>query len=182
MNIGIIDIETTGFTPAKGFIVEVGIVSLDTDTGEVKTVFDKVCREEGMTAKDRDAWIFSNSDLAIETVREALLLSEMISEIQAIVDALDAVTAFNKAFDFPFLRDRGIEIAKEWPCPMLVATNICKLPSKNGYNSYKWPKVEEAWQFFFPDEPYIELHRGADDALHEAKIVHELFKLGKMTP
>ena len=181
MKIGIIDIETTGFFP-KGFIVEVGIVSLDTETGEVETVFDSVCREEGMTAKDREAWIFSNSDLTIEAVREAPLLSDLKASIQGAIDGCDAVTAYNKKFDFTFLQDRGFNIHKEWPCPMLVSTDICKLPSKNGYGGYKWAKVEECWKHFFPDEPYIELHRGCDDALHEAKICYELFKLNKMTP
>ena len=179
MQIGIIDIETTNFFP-KGFIVEVGIASLDTDTGEVKTVFDKVCREPGMTAKDREAWIFSNSDLTIEAVREAPLLDDLRPEIQGAIDGCDAVTAYNKSFDFTFLQDRGFNIHSEWPCPMLVATPVCNIPGK--YGKQKWPKVEEAWKFFFPDEEYVELHRGADDALHEARIVYELFKLGKMTP
>ena len=178
MNIGIIDIETTGFFP-EGFVVEVGIVSLDTETGEVKTVFDSVCREESMTARERKAWIFKNSDLTVEMVREAPFLKSLKDKIQSIISVFDAVTAYNKQFDFTFLQDRGIEIKSEWPCPMLVATDICKLPKKRG-SGYKWPKVEEAWEFFFPDEPYVELHRGADDALHEAKIVHELFLLGEM--
>jgi DNA polymerase-3 subunit epsilon len=38
--------------------------------------------------------------------------------------------------------------------------------------------VEEAFKFFFPESQYIEAHRGADDAKHEAMIVYELYKLG----
>lgn len=177
MNIGIIDIETTGFFP-KGFIVEVGIASLDTDTGEVETVFDSVCKEPGMTVRDREAWIFSNSDLTVEMVREAPTFESLKDEIQEAINGFDAVTAYNKAFDFQFLKHRGIEIKREWPCPMKVATPVCKLPGKHGF---KWPKVEEAWQHFFPYVEYVELHRGADDALHEAEIVYELFKLGLLT-
>lgn len=179
MKIGIIDIETTNFFP-KGFIVEVGIASLDTDTGEVEKVFDSVCREPGMTAKDHEAWIFSNSDLTIEMVREAKLLDDLKSEIQAVLDTFDAVTAYNKKFDLTFIRDRGFIVDNEWPCPMLVSTDICKLPDKRG--NKKWPKVPEAWQFFFPNEPYVELHRGADDAVHEAHIVYQLYLLGVMAP
>lgn len=178
MKIGIIDIETTGFYP-KGFIVEVGIVSLDTDTGEIETVFDSVCREDGMTAREREAWIFKNSDLTVEMVRESPFFEDIKFKVQDTIDSFDAVTAYNKDFDFQFLRSRGVVIDKEWPCPMKVATPLCQLPGKFG--DYKWPKVEEAWNFFFPDDPYVELHRGADDALHEAKIVHELFKRGLLT-
>ncbi len=61
---------------------------------------------------------------------------------------------------------------------MLVSTPICKCPNKNGRGGYKWPKVEEAYKHFFPESEYVELHRGADDAFHEADIVYELHKLG----
>jgi len=179
VKIAVVDIETTHFFP-KGFIVEVGIASLDTETGNVEKVFDSVCREPGMTAKDREAWIFSNSDLTIEMVREAPLLEDLKADIQKVIDEHDAITAYNKAFDLTFLVDRGFNIHKEWPCPMLVATDICKFPHKNGRSGNKWPTVEQAFEFFFPDEQYTELHRGADDAMHEAKIIYELFKLGKM--
>ena len=58
---------------------------------------------------------------------------------------------------------------------MKLSTDICKIPSSRGY---KWPKVQEAWEHFFGDTGYIETHRGADDAFHDADIVMELYKLG----
>ncbi len=61
-------------------------------------------------------------------------------------------------------------------CPMQLSTPILQLPPTRQGTSHKWPKVEEAWAYFFPDQPYIELHRGADDARHEALIVWELYK------
>ncbi|MDD2999465.1 MAG: hypothetical protein PHV05_10430 [Candidatus Riflebacteria bacterium] len=94
--------------------------------------------------------------------------------IQGILNSYSA-TAFNKRFDFEFLKSRGLKV-KELDCPMLLAVNVCRLPGK--LRSYKWPTVEEAWKHFFPNEPYSEKHRGADDALHEAKIVYELYKMG----
>lgn len=175
MKIGIIDIETTGFLNKGGFIVEVGIVSLDTDTGVVIDEFESVCREDGMTAKDRKAWIFSNSDLTIESIRNAPNLKDIMLPIQEKIDGFDASTAYNKAFDFGFLRNRGVVIHNEVTCPMIAASDVVKIKSSWGY---KWPSVEEAWDFFFPDSEYVELHRGADDARHEALIVNELFKLG----
>ena len=48
----IIDIETTGFVPEQNFIVEIGIVSLDLDNGNIETLFDKVVRESGMTKEE----------------------------------------------------------------------------------------------------------------------------------
>ena len=58
---------------------------------------------------------------------------------------------------------------------MQLSTNICKIPSPR---VFKWPKVEEAHKHFFGDIGYVEQHRGADDAYHEADIVYELFKMG----
>ena len=180
MIINVLDLETTGWLNSGGKIVEVGVAGLNTDTGTVSEVFHSLCREEGMSIKDRGAWIFENSDLTVEEVRAAPTFEEISWELQALLHNSDANTAYNKAFDFDFLRSRGMDIGTEWPCPMIRATPIVKAPKKNGKKGYKWPTVEEAWHFFFPNEPYIEQHRGLDDAMHEAKIVFELYKAGHM--
>ena len=60
---------------------------------------------------------------------------------------------------------------------MILSTNICKIPSPKG-KGYKWPKVQEAYDFLFGETAYVEEHRGADDAYHEADIVYELYLRG----
>lgn len=180
--IAVIDIETTGFLNQGGSIVEIGIVELDLKNGEIKIVYDSLCRESILTAKHKEepfGWIFRNSDLTPEMVRYARPFEEVKKEVQNVINSYPlGITAFNKRFDCDFLIDRGIEIKKELPCPMILSTSICKLPNKNGYGGYKWPKVEEAFAHFFPDIQYTELHRGADDAKHEAMIVYKLYQLG----
>ena len=42
----------------------------------------------------------------------------------------------------------------------------------------KWPSVMEAWKEMFPMIDYDEAHRGLDDAVHEAKIVYEMYRKG----
>ena len=175
--IGVLDIETTGWLNAGGKIVEVGVVGLHLPTGNRYQLFDAVCKEPGLAAKDRNAWIFQNSDLTPDEVRDAPLLSDLLPQLHWVISQVRAVTAYNKAFDLPFLRSRGLKIEHEWPCPMEVSTPICKIP-RPGFRKFKWPSVEEAWAYFFPDEPYVELHRGYDDAYHEAKIVHKLYTEG----
>ena len=86
-------------------------------------------------------------------------------------------TAYNNDFDNSFLKDRGFTFPKELPCPMKLSTNICKIPSPRG-RGFKWPKVEEAYDFFFPENDYVEKHRGADDAFYEADIVKKLYDMG----
>lgn len=171
MKIAIVDIETTGFLP-KGLILEVGIAELDLATGTAVPIYDRLVRENGFSEEHKDSWIFKNSDLKFEDVMQAEPLDT--SAIQNILNSYPA-TAFNKRFDFEFMKSRGLKV-KELDCPMLLAVNVCRLPGK--FRGYKWPTVEEAWKHFFPDEPYSEKHRGADDALHEARIVYELYKMG----
>jgi DNA polymerase-3 subunit epsilon len=176
----VVDIETTGFLNKGGNVVEIGIVKLNLATGEITPAYNSLVKEPGFDMSHTHSgmgWIFENSDLTYEEVDEAPSLESQQEEIQALFDEYSA-TAFNKAFDFDFLRDRGFTI-KDLPCPMKVATPICQLPNQYGYSSYKWPTVEEAWEHFFGSETgYIEAHRGYDDAAHEAKIVFRLFELG----
>jgi DNA polymerase-3 subunit epsilon len=176
----VVDIETTGFLNKGGKIVEIGIVKLNLATGEITPAYNSLVREDGFGKHHTVGafgWIFSNSDLTYEEVEAAPSLESQREVIQELFDEFYA-TAFNKAFDFDFLHDRAFTI-KDLPCPMKVATPICKLPNQYGYNSFKWPTVEEAWQHFFgASTGYKEAHRGYDDAEHEAKIVYKLYELG----
>lgn len=177
----ILDIETTGFLQQGGAIVEIGIVSLDLNTGEVREIFQDLIREDIFTEKHTKkpyGWIFDNSNLTPEDVMEALPADDVFEMVQDILDSYPlGCTAFNKKFDFSFLKNRGLKIT-ELPCPMLLSTDVCKLLKKGHGGGYKWPKVEEAFKYFYPDVDYTEAHRGLDDAKHEAMIVYALYERG----
>lgn len=175
----IVDIETTGFLNQGGKIVEVGIVELNLSNGERKILFDEVCHESGITLEElKNSWIVKNSDLNVELVKYSENLERKKKRIQKIFNDYPAgATAFNNVFDFGFMENRGFVFVKKLPCPMLLSTDICQLPNTKGVG-FKWPKVEEAHKHFFGDVGYIEKHRGADDAYHEAEIVYELYKMG----
>lgn len=178
MEILITDIETTGFNHKSDGILEIGAVSLDLNNGEVKEVFDSLLKEDLLRGRHHNAWIFNNSDLNIEDIRKAPNSETVLQEFQEVVDAYPyGCTAFNNVFDFGFLEDRGIVFPKKLPCPMKLSTDICKIPSPRGYR-FKWPNVEQAFKFFFPDTKYVEEHRGLDDAKHEAMIVYKLYEMG----
>lgn len=174
MKIAVVDIETTGFQKDNGLIVEVGIVELCLETGFTRIIYNELVREKEYNSNHKDSWIFNNSSLTHNDVCCANPLE--VDKIQEILNQYKA-TAYNKDFDFNFLRSRGI-IISELDCPMKIATDICKIPSQIGYG-YKWPKVQEAWDYFFGVTDYIEEHRGADDALHEAQIIYKEYQLGK---
>ena len=172
----IVDIETTGFLKDNGKIVEVGMVELNLENGEKKILFSEVTHEKGITKEEvENAWIIGNSDLTVEEVRHSKRLDLLKEDIQKIIDSYPlGVTAYNNVFDFTFLEKKGIKFPKKLACPMLLSTPILKLKGK--YGKYKWPNVNEAYGFYFPESKYIEKHRGADDAFHEADIIYELYK------
>lgn len=175
----IIDIETTGFSHSESSIVEVGIVSLDLNTGSRAILLDKVTYEEKTTINEiKNSWFYENTDFnGHELLESGELLTDLLPEIQRIIDSYPlGSTAYNNDFDYGFLESRAIKFPKKLPCPMKLSTPICKIKGK--YKGYKYPKCQEAYDFFFPDEDYLETHRAADDAYHEAKIVHELWKRG----
>ena len=178
-NILVLDIETTGFLNQGACIVEIGIVKLDLDTGKITDVFSSPVREEQLTEEHSQkpfGWVFSNSDLTFDEVMNAPAARYVFQITQNVLNQYPlGCTAFNKKFDFDFLKSRGLKI-KELDCPMLLSTDVCKLPGR--YSNYKWPNVEEAFKHFYPNVEYKEKHRGLDDARHEAMIVYSLYKLG----
>lgn len=180
----IIDIETTGFHPKDCIILEVGLVELDLVTGKRKIIFDSTCHNKrNFLTRDyiEDSWVVKKGYMTVEEIRRSPDFETIKDEIQAIVNKYpNGATAYNRIFDMTFLEYYGITFPKLLPCPMLLSTNIVKAPHKNPrHGGYKWPSVEEAWRHFFPDIEYDEIHRGADDAYHEASIVYELYKLKK---
>ena len=183
MKILIVDIETTGFLGQGGKIVELGIVELCLNSGEKKIVFDQVINPGQSDEVIQNSWIVKNGYMDLDTIKKGVLFENIKYHLQEkINEYTDGATAYNRSFDFDFLESYGIKFPKKLPCPMLKSTNICKLAKKGWsaqHSGYKWPKVEEAYSYFYPKSEYIELHRGADDAFHEADIVYKLHKLGK---
>lgn len=175
----ILDIETTNFLNKGGKIVELGAADLNLETGEIRKVFDEMTHETGITKKEaEESWIVNNSSMTVDDIRFSKNLDYIKPHFQDVIDCYPlGATAFNNVFDFGFLESRGFTFPKKLGCPMKLSTNICQLPKKRG-GGYKWPSVEEAHKHFFGDVGYVEQHRGADDAMHEAQIVYKLYQMG----
>jgi len=63
-------------------------------------------------------------------------------------------------------------------CIMLKATPIVKETFPNG--RIKWPNVEKAYKFFYPQSNYVETHRAWHDAWHEADILYAMLHNEKL--
>lgn len=175
----VLDIETTGLSPANDFILELGIVKLNTETGEITELFDEVFKDPNLTAKHRNSWIFLNGFMDIQEIRNAKPLQNYASEIQKILNPYKGkITAWNRDFDRNFLEQQGFDLGNNIPCPMKASTDFFKIEGSRGY---KWPKAQEAWDILFPSHKKIEAHRGLDDSIMEAKIIFELVKQGVYT-
>lgn len=174
MKIIVIDLETTGFNKYYDAIVEIGMVLVDTDTKEMKKIFDKVIKDRVFSEeKHKDSWIFNNTDLKIEDVINANSIEYYRSEIQELFNKYP-ITAFNMKFDSGFMKARNFKF-KETKCLMETSRQYNKNIDRRG--RVKVPNVEEIYSQFFPDEDYIEKHRGCDDAYHEGKILLKLVEL-----
>jgi DNA polymerase III epsilon subunit-like protein len=177
MKLLVIDIETTGLEPKNDSIVEIGAALADAKTGEIEIVFDRVVRDDNWNPSiHKDAWIFKNSDLKFEDVDNAEPLSSYFDELQNLISTYDTV-AFNLKFDEKFLVERGFKFNKS-KCLMEAVKNYVVFENEKG-RAVK-PSVEELYNHFLvgKNEPiYVECHRGASDAVDEAKIMLHMIKL-----
>lgn len=173
--IAIIDLETTGDNFYSDSIIEIGICKLNLNTGEIKPLFDKICCEKGKDISS-DAWIFNHSNLDYYDVVNAPDISKYRREVQHILN-MYPVTSYPQNFDFTFLTNRGFKIRKKFWDPMKKLQYLLKIPHYNG--DYKWPSIQEAWNYFFPESDYTPNHRALDDAIHEAQIIFAYYKENK---
>lgn len=155
----VVDLETSSLSPKKGQIVEIGMALLDVNTGNIKRLYESlVYNGDGL---DEDAWIFKNSDLTPEQVYDAKPLDKEV--VQSYLNDYP-VTAFNRPFDFSFLEAAGLNIPNKYECVMQIA--------KETLQSRQRISMEKAYRKLFSDE-YVEKHRAMEDAVDEAKILHE---------
>jgi DNA polymerase III epsilon subunit-like protein len=174
----VIDIETTGFNHKTDCILELGVIELNTDTGNITELLDVQIKENHLSAKHHNAWTFKNGFMSHEDVRDAENLAFHFTKIQSIFDNyLGRICAWNRAFDADFLKSRGLNLGKDIKDPMKESADFFNLPHKSG-GFGKWPSAQEAWDILFPKIEKIELHRGLDDAKMEAKIIFELIQKG----
>ena len=171
--IAVIDIETTGLDEENDLIIEIGIVELDLDSGNIRELFNSLIWEKKFNLKFLENSPFSKNLFKPEEFEDANRLEVITDELQEIFNKYK-VTAFNKRFDFSFLRNRGFLILNEFPCIMMVSARILKIPGRA--DEYKWPSMQQTYDFLFPKEKFIEKHRALDDAYHEAKILYKLYK------
>jgi hypothetical protein len=173
----VLDIEATDVNKKVALLLELGAVVLNTKTGDIREVFSATFKDPKLTRKHSKAWIFDNSDMTVEEIRNSKPITDYQDEIQAIFTEFSGrITAWNRPYDSGVLERYGFDLGEEMGDPMRISTPHFGLLNKGGRP--KWPKVIEAYPIIMGVEKYDEAHRGLQDAKDEAAIIYELIKLG----
>lgn len=174
------DTETTGFTskyksltdPVQPHIVQLGAI-LTTTEGRVVAEMNFMCKPDGWVIPDDVAKIHG-MDMSI-TTEYGFIEAEVVAIFLALCDKAETLVAHNYDYDHEVLKiacarfkhDFVLEKKASY-CTMKTATPICKLPSTRG--GFKWPKLQEAYKFFFNRE-----FEGAHDAMADIRACKDVF-------
>ena len=176
MEIVVVDIETGVIEPTLNnydidncLICEIGIVSLDLETGERRVVFNRTCQER--PGAHPSSWVFGNTSLTLDEVTASPFFHDLKPTIQDLFDA-KPVTSWSHDFDLAILESRGLKIPIKFWDPKTTLKHFLKLNHPSG-KGHKWPSVQEAHRYFNPDKPLQQTHRAAQDAQIEAQIIHQ---------
>lgn len=178
MEILVVDIETANIDTKQNnwdiencIICEIGIAKLNLDSGEINPIFDQICREDN--SPDPASWVFKTTSLTCEMIAESTHFEELKDKLQDILNS-KPVTSWGHDFDLARLEcsSRCLAIPTKFWDPEHTLTDFLKIPFDSGYG-YKWPKVTEAFEYFYPNKKWQQNHRGIDDATIEADIIFQ---------
>lgn len=177
------DTETTGlvnwkipFDEQTSRLVQLGMILTDDNCNTIHEV-GLIIKPEGFEIPTQVAAIHGiTNEMAMEwgvDIRMALgLFKHMIDMCDTYIghnlkfDKAIIASEYKKILCFPFIQ-------KAEYCTMLESTPICQLMGSRGY---KWPKLSEAYMYFFNEE-LVDAHDALTDVRATVKIYKELIKI-----
>ena len=116
--------------------------------------------------------------------KEGKELKKVLEEFKTIVENTNYLVAHNISFDEKIVGAEFIRknlsnnlVDKNKICTKEQTTNFCAIPSPNGYNDYKWPKLSELYYKLFGKE-MENAHDAMEDVKATAKCFWELKRKG----
>lgn len=146
----------------------------ESETGEAVLSHQSLITPDGWTIPKEEFFIKNNMSTE-RCEANGKPLTEIIELFNSHIDlhAVDIIVAHNMDFDINVLGAEMIRI-KVKPnrklkriCTMQNSTDLCQLPGQYGY---KWPRLEELYQFLFNGK-----FGGAHDALNDVHACKECF-------
>lgn len=169
---GMIDRQLPLADPSQPHIVQLAAILTD-DSGTELARMNRLIRPEGW---DIHPGAQSVHGIGLEkALAEGESLRAVISQFGVLWDAADIVIGHNIEFDLKMhwreLAYLGLsQPTKTHFCTMFKSINVCKFPNTKGWNGYKWPKLTEAYNFFFGKD-----FDGAHDALADVLACKEVY-------
>lgn len=188
MNILFYDTETTGLPnrnrpfshPGQPYLTQLGFL-FERDGLDVHSC-DTLIKPTG------PEWQISAQAAAITGITREMCeaegrpIEEVLDEFVDYTAEADLLICHNVSFDSLLMQINAARLVPDMDtktifegtphvCTMLVSTPICKLPKKDKRVGFKWPKLEEAYWFFFNEKL-----DGAHDAMVDITATQRLFR------
>jgi DNA polymerase-3 subunit epsilon len=179
--------------PGQPHVIQLAAKRVDFDTKEILGEVSRIIKPDGFTISD---FIAELTGITQErAMDEGVSRKEALDEFVALCDQSELCVAHNDNFDrkmirISLIREFGRETANAWYCKegrgffctMKASTPVCKIPPtgkmvKAGFDKFKSPKLEEAYQFFFGKKPDV-CHDAMADVNSTVDIFFELVKRG----
>jgi len=188
----VLDTETTGLDGGpKDLVVDIGICAVCLKEGKVREVYSSVVGYDVTDWEEHraKAWIFGNSDLTLDKVAAAPPLFKVREDVERLLRN-KVVTSYNVPFDMDrFLyrepwHMRGVfSVCTDI---MKAAADVCKIPSEYYGVSYKYPKLDHAYNVIVEGDPAgvggKQDHRALSDARMASYVMIEMFRTGNYRP
>lgn len=187
----VLDTETTGLDGGpKDSVVDIGICVVDLNRRTVKDVYSSIVGHDVSSWDDahRNAWIFENTDLELDMVADAPPLDRVRSDVAGLLTGR-MVTSYNVPFDlnkFLYREPWGMcGTFRECTDIMKAATAVCRIPGMY-YGSYRFPKLDYAYETIVEDDPAgihgKQDHRALSDARMASHLMIRMFRNGDYRP
>ena len=201
MKILYFDTETTGLPNAKfplndpqqphvtqlGFILEVnGVDAIQVDTFIRPDDTWRIHEDSGTVVGQKASELTGiTADMLWES---GIPIADALEMFIIAAENADLLVCHNNAFDNKLLaiqyarlrpdaQPRDVLCGKPSLCTMKAATPICKIRKKDGKVGHKWPKLEEAMEFFY-GEKLEGAHSAIVDIKATRRVFHTLVNLG----
>jgi DNA polymerase III subunit epsilon len=175
------DTETTGLVvdwnnpsnPANPRLVQLGYQIANEGGRALKTIA-AIIKPEGFTIPIEASKIHGiTHEMAVENGENRV---DVIEQFKKDLSNCGLIVAHNYKFDRVVIGREMVPTAIQSFCTMIASTNICKIPKVNGY---KWPKLSEAYRFFFEEE-LKNAHDALTDVLACKRVYFEGLMRGKV--
>lgn len=174
----VLDLETTGLMGhPQDLILEVALAKIHKLTHQTIALQTDIVYQDIKDQRVKHCWVVNNNIISLNEIEKGEVLEKVLEKTKKFIGEAD-YTTYNVEFDyFKFLKYFGFKYPKF--CLMERACKVLKLPNEYGYDNYKWPTLQEAFNYFAPEQIRTQTHRALDDVTMAIAVYKGLQNLNK---